>query len=126
MDLVQGTRRPLGGKKTMWPNIDASCDLGHCGYKVRYRLNFHLVVLFALRKIPARLWGWSTLVQRGVTVHPCNTSLLSQQTSSALCRAFYWFDLVVLGPNASSRRRKQVEIQHESLVGDKYKVWQYT
>ena len=34
MNLVQGTKRPQGGEKIMWPNVDASSDLGHGGYKV--------------------------------------------------------------------------------------------
>ena len=35
VNLVQGTKRPQGGEKVMWPNVDASLDLGHGGYKVR-------------------------------------------------------------------------------------------
>ena len=35
MNLVQGSKRPQGGKKIMSPNIDASLDLGHRGYKDR-------------------------------------------------------------------------------------------
>lgn len=54
----------------MWPNVDASSDLGHGGYKVLQGIYveplpiFILVALFALHKVPAR--PWSTLVQQWV------------------------------------------------------------
>ena len=75
----------------MWPNVDASLDLGHGGYKVpkgvdvEIYLNFHLVALSALHKVPTRLRGCSTLAQLGGAVHPCCPARGSE-TGHFVCR----------------------------------------
>lgn len=67
---VQGTKRPQGGEKIMWPNVDASLDLGHGGCKVRKGID---VVIHA-QFLPCNVFrlAQGTCYVAGV-VDPCTT-----------------------------------------------------